>query len=390
MVRTALLAVSLLSWPAASLAGAAAPSAWGAAGALSTPHAIAVHQGRVYVADFDQDRITVFDASGTVLASWGESGSEPGRLRGPAGLAVDEAGAVYVTDHYNHRIQKFGADGKWIAAWNAGAPEAAPLGITLDPGGRVIVTDVARGAVTVWSPTGAKLAEWGLEGGAETRMLEPWGVAASADGMVWVADHGHDRIVRFSAQGTPLGAWRAAAGRVTGPMALALSADGSVAVTDLSGLERFSPSGELVERWPAARADDEATIPAVAWLEGGMLVAESGGLGFAAMRPGAALAGLAASPLELLDITPTPSRGAVTARLAVPGSGTLAAEIYSVDGRRVQSLPPRSCQAGQQTLRWDARLENGAQAPAGVYFLDVRFAGGGLRLTRRGRIVMAP
>ena len=81
-----------------------------------------------------------------------------------------------------------------------------------------------------------------------------------------------------------------------GPIALAVSADGSVAVTDLSGLERFSRSGESLERWPAPQADGEATLPAVAWLDGGMLVAESGGLGFAGTQPGAA-----APPVKRVD-----------------------------------------------------------------------------------------
>ena len=42
----------------------------------------------------------------TVLASWGERGSAPGKFNEPRGIAVDPDGNIYVLDCNNTRIQK--------------------------------------------------------------------------------------------------------------------------------------------------------------------------------------------------------------------------------------------------------------------------------------------
>jgi hypothetical protein len=63
---------------------------------------------RLYVADTNNQRIQVFDASGGYLTSVGGNwGSESGKLRGPQGLGIGPNGELYVADWGNHRIQKF-------------------------------------------------------------------------------------------------------------------------------------------------------------------------------------------------------------------------------------------------------------------------------------------
>jgi uncharacterized protein (TIGR03663 family) len=46
-------------------------------------------------------------ADGTLVESWGKSGSDPGDFNRPIGIATDSSGAVYVSDTMNNRIQKF-------------------------------------------------------------------------------------------------------------------------------------------------------------------------------------------------------------------------------------------------------------------------------------------
>jgi len=66
----------------------------------------------VYVADFYNHRVQVFDAAGKYLKQWGEQGDEQGQFDGPTALAVDQAGDIYVVDWTNRRIQKFSGDQK--------------------------------------------------------------------------------------------------------------------------------------------------------------------------------------------------------------------------------------------------------------------------------------
>ena len=75
-------------------------------------------QGRVYVADYGNSRIQVFNRHGAFLTSWGSEGSGPGEFLLPQGIAVDRDGSVYVSDTANHRIQQFTPAGKVLATWD--------------------------------------------------------------------------------------------------------------------------------------------------------------------------------------------------------------------------------------------------------------------------------
>ena len=63
--------------------------------------------GRVYVADFYNHRIQIFDSNGEFITSIGKQGSHKGEFERPTDVAVDNQGNVFVVDWGNDRIQKF-------------------------------------------------------------------------------------------------------------------------------------------------------------------------------------------------------------------------------------------------------------------------------------------
>ena len=73
---------------------------------LSPAKGVAVDTfGHVYVADALFDNIQIFDLSGRLLLSLGESGIGPGQFGLPNGIAIGLDNQIYVTDGYNHRVQ---------------------------------------------------------------------------------------------------------------------------------------------------------------------------------------------------------------------------------------------------------------------------------------------
>ncbi|XP_070554997.1 tripartite motif-containing protein 2-like [Ptychodera flava] len=71
-------------------------------------------QGLLFVADFDNDRIQVFNTNDQFLYKFGIPGKEDGQLFGPRGVSLDSDRYVYVSD-CNDRIQKFDSSGRFTS-----------------------------------------------------------------------------------------------------------------------------------------------------------------------------------------------------------------------------------------------------------------------------------
>ena len=82
---------------------------------LDSPRGVAISpaNGLLYVASGGSDRILAIDPlTGLRVLMFGGTGSGPGQLELPGGIAIDAAGRVYVADINNHRVQRFSALGQ--------------------------------------------------------------------------------------------------------------------------------------------------------------------------------------------------------------------------------------------------------------------------------------
>src|SRR5438477_273239 len=74
--------------------------------------------GDLYVTDgYGNARVHRFSAEGRLLQSWGEPGAGPGQFNLPHGIAVLADGRVLVADRENDRIQLFDPEGKYLDQW---------------------------------------------------------------------------------------------------------------------------------------------------------------------------------------------------------------------------------------------------------------------------------
>ena len=168
--------------------------------------------GNLYVADMDNDVIRKIDTSGKVSTF---SGSTRGflddiagkaRFDRPSDVSVSPAGKIYVADRVNHRIRLLDATGK--ASTFAGATAGY------------------------------------LDGkGVNARFNNPYGIAATAGDVVYVADYSNHRIRRIEADGTVSTIAGGGSGyvndiglkaRFNGPIAVAVDLTGNLLVADYS------------------------------------------------------------------------------------------------------------------------------------------------------------
>lgn len=165
--------------------------------------------GNIYVADTGNARICVLDAEGRFLRAFGARGSRPGYLIEPVGVAV-HGERVFVADTGNKRIQIFDLDGEALESWPVSgwrAPEfidpntnetnemvsAVEPYIAVDASGNVYIPEYNENLIHQYAPDGRSVRQWGQGRG----IRHPTGIATDADGLVFVADKGNNRILKF-------------------------------------------------------------------------------------------------------------------------------------------------------------------------------------------------
>lgn len=75
--------------------------------------------------DSENHRVASFNRDGHFICQFGMSGSAPGKLNSPTGVAVNRLGEVFVCDSGNHRISVFTEDGQFLRSLGGiGAGEA--------------------------------------------------------------------------------------------------------------------------------------------------------------------------------------------------------------------------------------------------------------------------
>ncbi len=98
--------------------------------------------GDIYVSDGYQNcRIHRFNAKGDLLHSWGEVGSGPGEFRLPHSISLAPDGRVYVADRENDRIQIFSPDGEYLDELT---DMHRPCGINVGPDGTLYIGELWR------------------------------------------------------------------------------------------------------------------------------------------------------------------------------------------------------------------------------------------------------
>jgi DNA-binding beta-propeller fold protein YncE len=161
--------------------------------------------GYLYVTDLSGpfQKVLVIDRAANVVRTLGENDA----LSFPNGVADDGAGNVYVADSNNGRLLVYDASGALRAQVGRGAGQGnlgLPRGLAVDGQGRVFVADsTGQGVFVFRAPSGDSkrldyLGFFGGEGVADGTFAYPNSIAADARGRMYVTDTFNDRVQIWS------------------------------------------------------------------------------------------------------------------------------------------------------------------------------------------------
>lgn len=212
-------------------------------------------RGRLWVADFGNSRIRIYDADGGSLGGWGGRGNGTFGLREPSGVA-SRGNSLYIADTWNGRILAFTLDGVFKAA----VPGLyGPRGVAVGPDGRVWVTDTGNSRVIRYDAGLEQLAIIGKPGKGPGEFSSPVGIAAGPSGNVYVADTGNHRIQVLDSSGRFVKSLSFPGWNGSVEAHLEVDLDETLFVTDatVNQVVVMDSSGQLIRRLEK----DEAGVP---------------------------------------------------------------------------------------------------------------------------------
>ncbi len=226
------------------------------------------HEGNLWVADTENNRVEEFSSAGTFVRQFGTIGTENGQLKGPRGIAIDSTGHVWVADTGNNRVEEFSATGTYMTKMGAlGTGQEqfkGPTAIAFAPEiyGNMYVVDSGNNRVQEWS-VGKEIGEFGTSGTGNGQFSKPEGITVDSSGNLWVVDTGNNRVEKFSsarAYISSFGSVGSGNGQLSKPEGITIDPEGNVYVADSGNgrIQEFSSSGTYLFKFSSSGPTEKA------------------------------------------------------------------------------------------------------------------------------------
>ena len=225
---------------------------------------IDAQRGWAYVVDAAASQIEKFKLDGTWLTNFGSEGTGPGQFRdGGRELTIDANGNVHAADFGNNRVNVFNSSGTFLYAYPSPPLQPPddgfnqPQGVAVNPAGTDVYTaDTYNHRVQRWTPTGTLVSKWGFRGTTDPYAMNyPRGIAVDPRNLdVVLLNSREGNIKRYTRTGTYIstfGSWGTGTGQLNLPRGITVGSDGRIAVADSINLrvQVFTENGTLL--WSA-------------------------------------------------------------------------------------------------------------------------------------------
>ena len=214
------------------------------AGQLSCPSGVTyLNDDEILVADELNHGIQRFNVhTGKVVKTFGKQGTREGEYRNPVSVCMDGEGRVVVADFNDNRIQLFTKDGKPVLNFGDSGPGKLnhPTGCIFHQN-KFIVSDMRKNCLKIFDCSAKFLCKIGKQGKSDGQLNCPWDLCVEKCGNhhnILVCDRKNGRIVQFSVEGSFTG--KTVTEFIQDPRGIATTPDGRILVTDYTAKKIIS------------------------------------------------------------------------------------------------------------------------------------------------------
>lgn len=154
--------------------------------------------GNLYIAEYGViDRIQVFNQNGEYIRHWGQFGDGEEDFQRPMAIVFGKDHLLYIADTVNNRIKAYSMDGKLSHLFGEQGETVGrfsfPYDLDIDDDSNIYTVEFSGHRVQKWSSTGTHLGSWGSAGSGASQLSEPWGIALT-NTHAYIADTLNHRI----------------------------------------------------------------------------------------------------------------------------------------------------------------------------------------------------
>ena len=163
-------------------------------------------------------KILKFSENGNLLTTWGEYGTNqysfnnPGEFHTPIGITIASDYSIYISDYYNRRIQIFDASGTNGSIWGSSLSVPPVIGnsrtMAIDYQGNFYVSDMNEPvAIRKFDNSGNFIKDFALKGSLPGQADYVTGLTIDQNNHLWGVDYRSSRIFKFDLEGNLITVW---------------------------------------------------------------------------------------------------------------------------------------------------------------------------------------
>lgn len=338
-------------------------------------------RNRVYIADTNHHRISVWRRNGDFATTFGSFGTGNDQFKLPRDVAIDSLGRIYVTDSGNDRVKRFSVGYVYQNQFSGVGTPAGSMGLSgimIDGNDRVYVSSTTNSRVYKYTVNGTLLCWLGAPGTGNGQFDDPWGLAMDGSGRLYVVDCDNDRVQRFGHNTyptTPLSVTITPASPRDNNM-LRATASGS---TDADGdplsyrYRWYSSPDNAVWTFRANTASVSSTMTVAGEYWKAQARAYDGHH-YSNWKSSAVVHILPAAGVPALVATASQTGAGIGVTVTLAGAAEVSGQLCNVAGRMVAAVPVRALSSGTSSFVIAAQSGAGTRLPAGRYLLKLTAA----------------